>query len=240
MPLFSKKSKGKRPYVSAVIAAAGSSSRMGGENKLLMEIDNVPVLVHTLRAFCDAPLIDEIVIAARADLVIDYANLAAQYGLEKVSRVIAGGASRLESVYQAIAQVDERCAFVAVHDGARPLVTVEEIVAVCEAAFVHSCAITALPVYDTIKQAVDGRVQSTLSRENLYRAQTPQVADKALLFAALQQGLDQKASWTDESMALEHIGKPPVIVEGSAENIKITTPADVQYAEMVLTGRRYS
>jgi len=235
--LFRKKKK-EKPFVTAVVAAGGSSSRMGGENKLLCEIGEAPVLVHTLRAFQQCEIIDEIVMAAREDMVVEYSNLAAAWGITKLTKVVAGGVNRAESVYKAACQASDSCAYLAVHDGARPLITPEEITAVCQKAFDVVCAAAMVPVKDTIKRVCDGFVAETVDRSTLYAAQTPQVADKALLLAALQQAIQQQIPITDECMALELLGKRPAVVVCSYENIKITTPEDLLYAEMVLVKRR--
>lgn len=235
--MFGKKKK-RPPFVTAIIPAAGASRRMGGENKLLLELEGVPVLAHTLLALERCPCIREIVLAAPEELIVPYAELARRAGVTKLTRVVKGGATRQESVYRAALEASPKTEYLAVHDGARPLVTEEIVENVCKAAFLYSCAAAGVPVHDTIR-SVDSseRAEATLARESLRAMQTPQVADKALLLAALKKALDEGAAVTDECAALEALGVRPVIVPGSFENIKITTPVDLVFARAILEGR---
>ena len=123
--LFHRKGREEHPYCSVIVAAAGSSSRMGGQNKLMMPIDGVPVLALTLRAINEAELTDEIVVAAREEDLIPIGNLCKVYGITKPVKIVCGGENRLESVYRASLECREEAAFLAVHDGARPLVSPE-------------------------------------------------------------------------------------------------------------------
>ena len=236
MFFFRKKEK-KKPFVTAVIAAGGSSARMGGENKLLMELDDRCVLAHTLQAFQNCPLISEIVIAARSDMIVPYADLASELGIDKLKCVTAGGNTRCESVYHGACQASPQAEYIAVHDGARPLVRPEEIAAVCEKAFNFTAAAAAVKVKDTIKRVEEGRILETVDRSQLCAMQTPQVADKALMLSALKNALDKNLNVTDECMALEAIHVRPAVVMCSYENIKITTPEDILFARAVLAER---
>lgn len=232
-----KKKKPQRPFVSAIIAAGGSGQRMG-ENKLLMPIlAERPVLVQTLLAFEECPGVDEIIVVARGDMVVEYTNLAAQSGIGKLAHVVAGGASRLESVYKGMAAVSDRAQYVAVHDGARPCIRPEEIGRVCAAAFEFKAAVAVAPIADTVKRVQDGCITATEDREQLFLAQTPQVADKALLYAALQRAIETSPPVTDESAALERMGLHPAAVVLSRENLKITTREDYLLAGVILEGR---
>ena len=236
MKLFRKKPK-EIPFVTAVILAAGSSRRMGGENKQMIDLLGIPVLGRTLLAFEGSPYIREIVIAASEENVVPYADLGASLHVTKLTKVIAGGASRLESSYKACCQISEEAKYIAVHDGARPLVSQKIIPDTCEAAFLHTAAAAGVPVHDTIKQVdKEMRVERTVDRSALMAMQTPQVADRALLLAALQSALEAKAETTDECAALERMGVRPVIVPGAFENIKITTPTDLRIAKGILEG----
>lgn len=236
MRLFRKKSK-ETPFVTAVILAAGASRRMGGENKQLMDLGGIPVLGRTLLAFEGSDYIREIVVAAAEDQVVPYADLGASLGISKLTRVITGGASRMESAYKAACQVSDRAAYLAVHDGARPLVSQKVIADACEAAFLHTASAAGVPVHDTIKQVdKDRRVERTMDRAALMAMQTPQVADRALLLAALQSALEAGAEVTDECTALERMGVRPYISPGAFENIKVTTPTDLFIALGILEG----
>ena len=236
--LFGKKSK-QPPFVTAIIPAAGASRRMGGGNKLLMELDGVPVLGRTLLALEACDIIQEIVVAASEENLMTYAELGKRLGVTKLTKVVKGGDTRQESVYKAALEASPKAKYLAVHDGARPLVTSEVVQKACEGAFLHTCAAAGVAVHDTIKEVQkDGHIERTVDREMLRAMQTPQVADKALLIAALKSAMEAGVTVTDECAALERMGARPVITEGSFENIKITTPADLVYGAAILEGRK--
>lgn len=238
MGLFGRKKKEETPFVTVVIAAAGASRRMGGENKQLILLDGIPVLGRTLLAFQQSPYIREIILAAAEEHMAEYAALGRQLKIDKLTRVIRGGESRLESVYRAACEAAAECEYLAVHDGARPLVSQQVIENVCKAAFLYSAAGAGIPVTDTIKRIDrEGRALATVDRESLRAMQTPQMAEKPLLLAALQSALEAGAETTDELAALERMGMRPVIVPGDRENIKLTTPTDVLVANAILAGR---
>ena len=174
------------PFCSAIIAAAGSSQRMEGENKLLLPLGGKPVLAHTLQAVDAAAGVNEIIIAAREEDLTKFAELCKLWGITKPVKIVVGGKSREESVLRAAAEANRDADLLAVQDGARPFVTPELIDSVIEAARVHYAAAPAVPVKDTIKFAANGIVQSTPDRSLLYAVQTPQVFDAQLLRAALQ------------------------------------------------------
>ena len=220
-----------RPTSTAILAAAGSSQRMGGENKLLLPLDGMPVLAHTLRA------VDEIVIAAREEDLLTYAELCKTYGIRKPVKVVVGGATRQESVLRAALEARADAKLLAVQDGARPLVTPELFDAVVLRAAVCAAAAPAVPVHDTIKLARDRRVTETPDRSMLFAVQTPQVFDAGLLKAALQSALTEHAALTDDCSAVERLGKAVYLTDGDEENIKITTPLDLIVAETILRRR---
>lgn len=232
------KHKDQTPFVAAIVPAAGASRRMGGENKLLMDLLGQPVLIRTLAALEASPLIGEIVLAAPEDLLETYGRLAKEAGISKLTKVVVGGETRQESVYRAAVQADPRARFLAVHDGDRPLVAGDLIDRVCRAAFAHTAAAPGVPVQDTVKQVDrEDHIHRTVDREALRAIQTPQVADRDLLTAALQAAIQKKQAVTDECAALEGMGVRPVVVPGSFENRKITTPIDLVIARAILAGR---
>lgn len=235
--MFGKRRKQTRPYCAALIAAAGSSTRYGGENKLLQPLDGIPVLVRTLLAIDSAQGIDEIIIAAREDELLHYAELCKAFGIRKPVKVIVGGATRTESVLRAALEASPEAEFFAVQDGARPLVTPALIDEVIAAAWTHLAAAPAIPVRDTIKVAHNALVESTPDRSTLFAVQTPQVFSADLLKAALQSALTDGAAITDDCSAVERIGKEVYLTEGSEENLKITTPLDLVIAEAILQRR---
>jgi len=240
-----------RPTCTAILAAAGSSQRMGGENKLLLPLDGMPeaellsgilkpcyvVLAHTLRAVDAAQSVDEIVIAAREEDLLTYAELCKTYGIRKPVKVVVGGATRQESVLRAALEARADAKLLAVQDGARPLVTPELFDAVVLRAAVCAAAAPAVPVHDTIKLARDRRVTETPDRSMLFAVQTPQVFDAGLLKAALQSALTEHAALTDDCSAVERLGKEVYLTDGDEENIKITTPLDLIVAETILRRR---
>lgn len=226
-----------RPYCSALIAAAGSSQRMAGENKLLLPLSGKPVLIHTLQAMDASEHIQEIIIAAREEDLVRFAELCKTFGISKPVKLVAGGATRTESVYRASAEANPEADLLAVQDGARPLVTPGLIDRVVEAARIHYAAAPAIPVKDTIKVAKEGIVLETPDRSTLFAVQTPQVFDAQLFRAALQSALESNAVLTDDCSAVELIGKDIYLTEGSEENIKITTPLDMVLAQAIIEKR---
>lgn len=226
-----------RPICSAVVPAAGSSSRMGGENKLFMMLDGIPVLARTLLALDSAALVDEIIVASRESDLLAIADLCRDYGVRKPVKIVLGGESRLESVLLATMECRQDAAFLAVHDGARPLADGAFIDAVIAHAQRTNAAAPAVPVKDTIKVARDGVVESTPDRSLLFAVQTPQVFDAQLLRAALQSAKEADAAVTDDCSAVERLGKSVYLTEGSYENIKITTPEDMILAAAILRRR---
>ena len=225
------------PDCSAVVAAGGSSRRMGGENKLTAFLDGVPVLARTLLALDGASLVDEIVVAVREEDLVATADLCKIYAVTKPVKIVRGGATRLESVRAALLECRESAAFLAVHDGARPLADPELIDRVVALAHRTNAAAPAVPVKDTVKVVRDGKVESTPDRDTLRAIQTPQAFDGPLLRAALQAAAEAGAEVTDDCAAVERLGKEVYILDGSYENIKITTPEDIALAEAILQRR---
>lgn len=226
-----------RPRCCAVVPAAGSSRRMGGENKLMLRLDGIPVLARTLLALERAELVDEIVVATREEDLLEVAELCKLYNVTKAVKVVRGGESRLESVLLACRECAEGTEYIAVHDGARPLVEPALVDATIRLAHRVKAAAPGVPVKDTIKVVADGVVKSTPDRSTLRAIQTPQVFDADLLKAALQHASDTGAEVTDDCSAVELLGKEICLTDGSYENIKITTPEDIVVAESILRRR---
>ncbi|MCI9443774.1 MAG: 2-C-methyl-D-erythritol 4-phosphate cytidylyltransferase [Oscillospiraceae bacterium] len=235
--LFRRDVREEHPFCSVIIAAAGSSSRMGGGNKLMQPIDGIPVLARTLVAVDEASLADEIVVAAREEDLLAFGELCKVYAISKPVKIVRGGTTRLESVYRASLECRDDAAFLAVHDGARPLATPELIDRVITLAYRTNAAAPGVPVKDTIKVVRDGKVESTPPRETLQAIQTPQVFDAALLRGALQAAVTVGEEVTDDCSAVERLGKEIYLTDGSYENIKITTPEDLLLAEELLSRR---
>ncbi len=227
-----------RPFCTAIIPAAGTSQRMGGENKLFMNLAGAPVLMRTLCAIDRAELVDEMVIAAQEELLLEVADLCSRCGLHKPVRVIRGGGTRTESVLAAALEANPKAELLAVHDGARPLVRPEDFDEMIRLGCKTYAVAPALPVSDTIKVAdMSGLVRSTPERKSLYAVQTPQVFQANLLRAALQSALTCGAELTDDCAAVERLGKEVYLAPGNPENIKITTPLDMTVAEGILKHR---
>lgn len=236
-PWQRRKSGRKGPYCAAVVAAAGIAERMEGEDKILSLIGGRPVLLHSLCALEANEYISEIVVVTREDLLVQVSQLCKSAGLDKVTKVVVGGASRAESVLKGLREVSGRAKLIAIHDGARPLVTCKIISEAVLAAEKWSAAAPAVPVKDTVKEAAGGKVSATPNRENLFAVQTPQVFDADLIRGALGKAVADGESITDDCSAVERIGIPVVLTAGSYENIKITTPVDLAVAEAILNWR---
>ena len=241
MRFFSRrraKEQEERPeaFVSAIIVAAGQSRRMGGDtSKQFILIDGVPVIVRTLKAFEIAERIREVVIAARQEDIPQMYALIQDYEITKVKQIITGGETRQESVFRAIAQVDENADFLAIHDGARPLTRPQEIDLAVSAAVEHGAAALGVPVKDTVKQVdADGKIVDTPERSTLWAVQTPQVFSRALYLRAAEQAGEAAAQLTDDCQLIERTGAPVYLVRGAYANLKITTPEDVFAAEGIL------
>lgn len=219
---------------SAVIVAAGNSTRMGGTDKIMAPLGEYPVIGHTVLALNACPQIDEIVIVTRGELIVQIGQLCRELDAEKVTRIVVGGETRQQSVSLGIQQVDEQADLIAIHDGARPFVSQRLLREVIQAAGKSGAAAPAVPVKDTVKRAVDGQVLETLDRSQLFAVQTPQVFDASLIRAAIHQVLEENASVTDDCMAVERLGMSVTLTQGEYENMKITTPVDLILGEALL------
>ncbi|MGN0578904.1 MAG: 2-C-methyl-D-erythritol 2,4-cyclodiphosphate synthase [Ruminiclostridium sp.] len=206
----------------AIILAGGSSTRMGGRDKQLIELDGVPVIVKSALIFERTAEVTEIIIAAKKEEKEHIESLCESFGITKLKAVTEGGATRAESARRAFALVGN-ADIVAVHDGARPFATAALAQKVILAAKEHGAAIPAIPVKDTIKEAQAGFVRSTPDRSTLFCAQTPQ-AFRYEIYEKMIAGAEEA---TDDAALAEKAGYPVKIVEGEESNIKITTPQDL-------------
>jgi len=222
----------------AIIPSAGMGRRMGSRKKNYLTLLGRPVLAHTLEAFERSASIDSVVVVVPAgDEAFCRNEIVSKYGFKKVAAVVAGGAERQDSVSNGIKAAGGGASIIAVHDGARPLVTPEVIERVIAAACEHGAAIAAVPVKDTIKEASGGFVRRTVPRGNLLSVQTPQAFSAGVLIQAFKKALEDGFTGTDESSLVERTGVAVKAVEGSYENMKITTPEDMDFAECVLNKR---
>ena len=222
----------KLQHCGAVIVAAGNASRMGGIDKVMVQLGGEPMILRTVRTFNECDAIKEIVVVTRPDLIMPISHLCA--GLTKVKAVVAGGASRQESVELGLHGLSDKVKLAAIQDGARPLVTWQVIDRVVRAANTYRAAAPAIPVKDTIKVVTGGVVKETPDRNTLQAVQTPQVFDIDLLRGALKKAKLEGAAVTDDCSAVELMGMSVKIVEGDERNLKVTTPMDLKIAELLL------
>lgn len=219
-------------YCGAVIVAAGNASRMGGIDKVMAELKGEPMILRTVRAFENCPVIQEIVVVTRPDLIAPIMGLCK--GFSKVTAVVAGGKDRPESVRNGMNALSSKVKLAAIQDGARPLITRAVIDRTVRAANTYGAAAPAVPVKDTVKVVRGGVVRATPDRSALAAVQTPQVFDFDLLRGALKKAEQDSAQITDDCSAVENMGFTVKIVEGDERNIKVTTPMDLKIAELLL------
>ena len=221
--------------VGAIIPAAGRGKRIGAlVPKQFLEIQGKPLLHHTLTVFASCKLIDYVVLVMpRTDVDEMGEDWLNKY--EIVREVVVGGEQRQDSVYNGFNSLEEGTDIVVVHDGVRPFATPQMITATVEAAQQHGAAITAIPVSDTVKQAADGFVKQTVSRDGLWRVQTPQAFQYGLLQQAFKKAKKDSYYGTDEGSLVEYLGERVKIVPGSELNIKITRKEDLVLGESLLS-----
>jgi len=221
---------------SAIIAAAGSGSRMASDRpKQFLLLAGIPIIFHTLKAFEQCDSIHETIVVLPPESSAEFLEGAAKFGLKKVSRVVPGGATRADSVKRGLTAVRAASAgIVAIHDGVRPFVSADEIGRTIAAAEQYEAAILVAPATDTIKVVDESSVVRTLDRRELRHALTPQCFRYDLLVRAYAQADVADARLTDDSSLVEQLGVKVAVVEGSARNIKITTAEDLRIAEILM------
>lgn len=222
---------------SAVIVAAGSARRMEGIDKILTQLGELPVLVHTLYAFQDCDCFDEIVVVTREDLIPEVSRLCKLYNLDKVRKVIVGGAERTHSVRNGLREVRPDAQLIAIHDGARPLVTQSILEKTVLRASTAGAAAPVIPITDTVKQVDKDIITGTIDRSGLAAIQTPQVFEAGLIKAAVEKAIADGEVLTDDCACVERLGMKVAVTEGSKENIKITTPFDLLLGSAILESR---
>ncbi|HMH42370.1 MAG TPA: 2-C-methyl-D-erythritol 4-phosphate cytidylyltransferase [Pyrinomonadaceae bacterium] len=221
----------------AIVVAGGKGTRFGSNRpKQFLDLNAIPIIVHTLRQFEQSQQIDTVVVVLPAAEMAAFQSLPDKFELKKVARVVAGGETRARSVRNGLAAIEE-AEVVAVHDGVRPLVTPDEIDQVVIAAAANGAAILVAPVGDTIKEIENNEIARTLARDKLGRALTPQCFRFDLLkraYAGLPEIEASGIEVTDDSFLVERLGVNVVAVTGSARNIKITNEEDIAVAEILL------
>ena len=225
---------------SAVIAAAGQGKRFGdGLPKQFLPLRGKPVLAYSVETISKSDLIGEIIIVVPEDWARAVkTDIVDRFSIPKVTKIIPGGPERQDSVLNGFNSLSGTPDIVAVHDGARPLVSLELLEEVIREASACGAALAALPSNDTIKKSSpEMYVDSTIPRESLWFAQTPQAFRYDLLKNALSKAADDRFTGTDESLLVERTGVRVKIVKGSPYNIKITTPEDLRLGELILNMR---
>lgn len=217
----------------AIIVAAGSGSRFNSDTpKQFLEINGKPIIEYTIERFVDAPSVDKIILI----LAADQRDRVSPIDPSKPITIVTGGPTRAHSVLNGLIGVSDDTSIVAVHDGARPLVTVDEIERTIDAAKRTGAACLVAPVTDTIKSINGNEITATVDRNKLRRALTPQAFKMEVLRKAFE-GVDLDESITDECYLVEKLGHPITVVEGGARNIKITHPDDMLVAEILFRAR---
>ncbi len=211
----------------AIITAGGNSSRFGNKNKLLEKINGIEVIKYTVDAFRYAK-IDKIIVCANRSIIADLENLFSNY--ENVV-IIEGGNTRQQSVYNGLKY--EKCDYVLIHDGARPIITTE-IINICAEMVKEIKALSVMTkTIDTIKEVENGKIVRTIDRSKLYNTQTPQAFEYDLILKAHQKF--EGKNFTDDAGMLEELGETVYVIDGSYRNIKITTQSDIELAKVYLT-----
>lgn len=220
--------------VSVIIAAGGKGTRMGADiNKVYLKLSGKEILVHTIEAFQQNKNVDEVIVVTGECDIEKCKTLAQKHNLTKVSAIVCGGDTRQKSVYNGI--IASKGDIVAIHDGARALISQEEINAVIADCKKYGAAALGVKVKDTLKASDDGFISKTVDRSNMYAIHTPQVFAREDIIKAHQAAQNPDA--TDDCGLIENIGIRIKITEGSYNNIKITTPEDIIMAEAILKGR---
>ncbi len=221
----------------AIVPAAGKGVRMNHSlSKQYLPLGGEPIIARTLLALQSFALIDEIVVAVRKEEK-DYCHkeIIEKFNITKVHKLIEGGERRQNSVHNALEAVGEGCNLVVIHDSVRPFITEHILMEAVAQANVHKASVVAVPVTDTVKEAkYHGFIEKTLSRENLWAVQTPQVFKYGLILEAHEQAKKDNFIGTDDASLVERMGHPVKVVEGAPDNIKITRPEDLIMAEAIL------
>ncbi len=225
----------KSPDTSVILVCAGNASRMGGVNKILMPLKDTTVIGVCMSAFQNCPDIAEIIIVTKPENFQPIQEIADTLNISKLSHLTEGGDTRQQSVMKGLKLVSKDSSYIAVHDGARPLVKTEHISKVIQDARVFGGATLGVPVKDTIKVVDSGLITDTPPRSSLWMTQTPQVFRKRLYFEAVDFALEHNLDFTDDCQLVEAVGGKIYMTQGDYTNIKITTPEDREIAEVLLS-----
>lgn len=239
MSVFNKlfKNKDKNRRCAAVIVAAGSSRRMG-RDKIMMDLSGMPVIARTLLAFQQSDCIDEILVVTRHERLQEMADICANYGITKTTKVVSGGRTRAESALAGVSQVGEDVDIIAIHDGARPLVSknlIDRVVCAADGALAVAPAVRST---DTVRILnAKGSVIDTPDRDLVALVQTPQAFSADIIKGALTRAVERELPVTDDCSAVEQMGVKVTVVDGEVDNIKLTTSRDIYLAAKILSDR---
>ena len=224
--------------ITAIVVAAGAGKRMkSNTSKPFLSLAGKPLLVWTLANIASSK-VDGIMVVAGAKEINRVTSLISDYSIEKVKAVVRGGEQRQDSVANALQSLPENTEIVAIHDGGRPLIKPDLINKFLDELDDFDGVIPAVVPTDTIKQATGGFVEKTLNRQDLRAAQTPQIFKRKPLFESYLKATEEGFYGTDDASLLEKYGYKVKITEGSYDNIKVTTPADLALAEVLLSENR--
>lgn len=219
---------------SVVVVAAGNSSRMNGISKQLLLIDNIPIIIYSLMVFNNIDMVKDIVVVSRKQDINMIKYFVGKHNINKVSKYVLGGETRQKSVCNGLEFVDDYTRYVAIHDGARPLIKENDVINVFKNAIIYGASVLGVKVKDTIKIVKECFVYNTPDRDNLYSIQTPQVFKKEIYYPCLDYCIENDLEFTDDSQLLEIMGKKVYITIGDYSNIKITTQDDIILAKNFL------
>lgn len=221
--------------IGAIIVAAGCASRMKGINKTMLKIDDIPVVMHSILAFERCNDVSQIVVVVKPQEISTINEYAKQFQIKKIVAIVGGGDSRSKSVNNGFYNLSpSQCKYVAIHDGARPLVSDIDIQNAITDARIHKATTLGSSVKDTIKQVDDSFISHTVPRDKLVAVYTPQIFSYDLYKSAIDLAKEQNKEFTDDCQLIENIGHPVHITLGSSNNIKITTQEDITLAVAIL------
>jgi 2-C-methyl-D-erythritol 4-phosphate cytidylyltransferase len=223
-----------------IIPAAGQGKRMGaGKNKLLLQLNNIPILIHTLKVFEEDELCQGIILAVNPLDTEEFKCLLNKYRVKKVLDLVPGGKERQDSIYNALKTVNND-GIILVHDAARPFILKEHIHRLLDTANETGAAIIGVPAKDTMKTVGNHVVMATVERSSLWAVQTPQAFRFSVLYNAYEHAEKEHFIGTDDSSLVERISHPVTMVEGDYDNIKLTTKEDLFFAQAIIKKRQGS
>ncbi|MCI7181926.1 MAG: 2-C-methyl-D-erythritol 4-phosphate cytidylyltransferase [Schaedlerella sp.] len=232
-----------KKYCTAIVLAGGRGTRMGTKvHKQYLQLAGKPVLYYSLETFQKSEVIDEVIlVTGKGEEEFCRTEFAEKYNFTKITKIVSGGEERYDSVWNGLKEVSDREGYVFIHDGARPFVDVRIVERAYREVQVHGACVAGMPVKDTIKVSdAAGYVSETPDRSRIWSVQTPQVFETGLIknaYSLLMQ--DGNGKVTDDAMVVEKMtGHAVKLIEGSYENIKITTPEDLEIGEIFVSHRK--